>query len=145
VLLAALSAPGVTNAPVATCRATVSDAGGPFQSTGAPSPRRAKIGVGHVLLGRVLRAGDCRPLRGAVVEFWQSGPNGYNGRGRGSVVTDRFGRFRFEGPLPASYDGFPPHIHILVHFAGYEDLLARYLVPRGERTGHVTLVLDSAL
>src|SRR5213080_535205 len=130
-LLAALAAPSAPHAPTAACRATPSDAAGPFQSTAAPSPERAKIGVGHVLLGRVLRAGDCKPLRGAVVEFWQAGPNGYDRRGRGSVVTDRFGRFRFEGPMPASYDGFPPHIHILVHFGGYEDLLARYLVPRG--------------
>jgi protocatechuate 3,4-dioxygenase beta subunit len=129
----------------AACRPTSSDAAGPFEGTALPAPRRTKIGVGHVLLGRVLRAGDCKPLRGAVVELWQSGPNGYTSRGRASVVTDREGRFRFEGPVPASDDGFPPHIHIAVHAAGYEDLQTRYLVPRGERVGRVTIVLQTLL
>ena len=48
---------------------------------------------------------------------------------------DRVSHLILMNTAPASYDGFPPHIHILVHFGGYEDLLARYLVPRGERTG----------
>ncbi len=143
-LLWALPAPAASGAPAA-CRPTASDAGGPFQGTAAPSPRRAKIGSGHVLIGRIVRAGDCKPLRGAIVEFWQAGANGYDSHGRGSVVTDRFGRFRFEGPVPASENGFPPHIHVLVHLGGFEDLLVRYVVPRGERTGRLTLVLNTLL
>jgi protocatechuate 3,4-dioxygenase beta subunit len=102
----------------AACRATASDPAGPFERTATPTPRRAKIGVGHVLLGRVLRAPDCKPLRGAVVELWQAGPNGYDARGRARVVTDRFGKFRFEGPLPSSYSGAEPHIHLYVRVAG---------------------------
>jgi catechol 1,2-dioxygenase len=149
--LAALTAavvaafPGHADAAAAACRATPTDPAGPFERTGAPAPRRAKIGVGHVMVGRVLRSGDCKPLRGAIVEFWQAGPNGYTASGRGSVVTDRFGRFRFQGPVPASESGFPPHIHILVELPGYDDLLVRYVVPRGERVGHLTLVLNSPL
>jgi protocatechuate 3,4-dioxygenase beta subunit len=147
VLAAALVAvpTGQARAASATCRPTSTDPAGPFEQTGAPAPRRAKIGTGHVLLGRVLRSGDCKPLRGAVVELWQAGPNGYTSRGRGSVVTDRFGRFRFEGPVPASDGGFAPHIHILVHLDGYDDLLTRYMVPSGERVGRVTLVLNTLL
>jgi protocatechuate 3,4-dioxygenase beta subunit len=144
-LLSALPAYSLTRQPAATCRPTAPDAAGPFEGTAVVSPRRAKIGTGHVLVGRVVRAPDCRPVAGAVVEFWQAGPNGYDARGRGSVVTDRFGRFRFEGPVPASDGGFPPHIHVLVHMSGYQDLLTRYEVPRGERTGHITLVLESLL
>ena len=142
-LVAALT--GQAHAAPMACRATPTDPAGPFERTGAPAPRRAKIGVGHVLLGRVLRSGDCKPLGGAVVELWQEGANGYTSRGRGSVVTDRFGRFRFEGPVPSSDGGFPPHIHILVHLAGYDDLLTRYVVPSGERVGRITLVLSSPL
>jgi protocatechuate 3,4-dioxygenase beta subunit len=147
VLAAALVAalPGPARAAPGACRATPSDPAGPFERTGSPAPRRAKIGVGHVLVGRVLRSGDCKPLRGAIVEFWQAGPNGYTSRGRGSVVTDRFGRFRFEGPVPASESGFEPHIHILVEHAGYDDLLVRYVVPTGERVGRITLVLNTLL
>jgi protocatechuate 3,4-dioxygenase beta subunit len=145
VLTAASPAPAAIQAPGATCRPTKPDAVGPFESTAVSAPRRAKIGTGHVLLGRVVRAPDCKPIAGAVVELWQAGPNGYTKAGRGSVVTDRLGRFRFEGPVPASDGGFPPHMHIAVRARGYEDLISRYVVPVGERTGHVTLVLEPLL
>jgi protocatechuate 3,4-dioxygenase beta subunit len=139
-----LPAPAASSAPAA-CRPTKSDPVGPFERTAAVFPRRAKIGTGHVLVGRVLRSPDCKPIAGAVVEFWQAGPKGYAASGRGSVVTDRSGRFRFEGPVPASDGGFPPHIHILVHYGGYEDLLVRYEVPGGQRVGRLTLVMVSPL
>ena len=129
--------------PGASCRPTVGDAAGPFQSNALATPRRAKIGSGHVLLGRVLSP-DCAPVRGALVVLWQAGRNGYGPRGRGSVLTDRAGRFRFEGPVPASY-GRGPHIHIAVVHPDYEDLLTRYVVPRGERTGRIRLVLTPLL
>jgi protocatechuate 3,4-dioxygenase beta subunit len=134
-----------TGATAATCRPTKPDAVGPFESTAVSAPRRSKIGTGHVLLGRVLSSPDCKPIAGAIVELWQSGPSGYTKAGRGSVVTDRLGGFRFEGPVPASDGGFPPHIHIAVRARGYDDLISRYVVPAGERTGHVTLVLEPLL
>jgi hypothetical protein len=126
------------------CTPTLSDGGGPWSTTGIVAPRRAKIGTGHALNGRVLRAGDCASVRGALVVFWQAGPNGYTSRGRGSVRTDRRGRFRFEGPVPASY-GREPHIHIAVIHPDYEELLTRYVVPRGERSGRIRIVLTPLL
>jgi protocatechuate 3,4-dioxygenase beta subunit len=92
----------------------------------------------------VLRAGDCAPVRGALVYLWQAGPNGYGPRGRGSVRTDRQGRFRFVGPVPSSY-GRAPHIHIAVVHADYEELLTRYVVRRGTRSGRITIVLTPLL
>ena len=83
-------------------------------------------------------------MRRAFVVFWQAGPNGYGSRGRGSVLTDRQGRFRFEGPVPTSYGG-QPHIHIAVVHPAYEDLLARYVVRPGEKTGRIRLVLTPLL
>jgi protocatechuate 3,4-dioxygenase beta subunit len=135
----AVTASGTSSA----CQPTRSDGAGPFQQGGIAAPRRAKIGTGHVLQGRVLRT-DCKPVAGALVVLWQAGPNGYGPRGRGSVRTDRSGRFRFEGPVPTSYGGLP-HIHIAVLHPVYEELSTRYVVRRGSRTGRITLVLTPLL
>jgi protocatechuate 3,4-dioxygenase beta subunit len=126
------------------CEPTESDGAGPFQQSSLAAPRRAKIGTGHVLQGRVLRASDCKPVARALVVLWQAGPNGYGPRGRGSVVTDRSGRFRFEGPVPASY-GRQPHIHIVVSHPAYEELSTRYVVRRGAKIGRIRLVLAPLL
>lgn len=128
----------------ARCEPTLGDGAGPFQQSGLVVPRRSKIGSGHVLLGRVLSAPNCAPVAGAVVVLWQAGPNGYGPRGRGRVVTDRSGRFRFEGPVPASY-GRGPHIHIAVLHPAYDELLTRYVVRRGAKTGRIRLVLAPLL
>jgi protocatechuate 3,4-dioxygenase beta subunit len=124
------------------CRPTMNDGAGPF--TRLDAPRRAKIGTGHVLQGRVLGAGDCSPVRGALVYLWQAGPNGYGARGRASVKTDRQGRFRFEGPVPSSY-GREPHIHIAVIHPLYEELLTRHVVRRGAKSGRIVIVLTPLL
>ena len=132
------SASGGTTA----CKATAGDTPGPF--TRLDAPRRSKIGTGHVLQGRILRAGDCAAVAGAVVFLWQAGPNGYGPRGRASVRTDRQGRFRFEGPVPTNY-GRLPHIHIAVVHPAYEELLTRYMVRRGAKSGRMTIVLTPLL
>jgi protocatechuate 3,4-dioxygenase beta subunit len=139
----ASSASGVSEA--ARCRPTVGVGAGPFQQGRVTAPRRAKIGKGHVLLGRVVRAPDCAPVAGARVVLWQSGPKGYTSRTRGSVVTNRLGRFRFQGPVPASYSGGAPHIHIAVYHPVHDELVTRYVVRRGSKTGRITLILAPLL
>jgi protocatechuate 3,4-dioxygenase beta subunit len=127
------------------CRPTLSQGGGPFETNGAPAPRRSRIGRGHVLTGHILSYPGCRPVRGAVVEFWQESPNGvYDRRGRASIVTGRLGTFRFEGPIPPGrFRG--PHIHIHVSAAGFEDFVTTYVLAPGERQGRIRIVLVSAL
>jgi protocatechuate 3,4-dioxygenase beta subunit len=126
-------------APAAACKPTLEDAFGPF--TRVTPPVRAKIGTGHVLTGVVLSALDCKPIRDARVEFWQSNKRGvYTRATSGSVYTNAAGRFRFEGPRPTSYEGRPGHIHIRVVAKNHEVLLTRY-EPRGSRRGFVRLVL----
>ena len=121
------------------CPATDSDSFGPF-GRGSP-PVRASIGKGHVLTGVILSSLDCSPIPGARVEFWQSNKKGGYVRGlSATVLADRNGRFRFEGPYPASYEGRPPHIHLRVVARGYETLFSRY-EPHGARRGAVRLVL----
>jgi protocatechuate 3,4-dioxygenase beta subunit len=129
----ALTASGESTA----CQPTRNDGAGPFQQSGLAAPRRAKIGTGHVLYGRVLGT-DCKPVVGALVVLWQAGPNGYGPRGRGSVRT-------FEGPVPASEGYGLPHIHIAVVHPRYEELVTRYIVRRGSKTGRITLVLAPLL
>lgn len=131
--------PGVAGAPAAACSPSEPDVFGPF-GRGQP-PLRSKIGQGHVLTGVVLSALDCRPLAGATVEFWQADGNGrYTRATSATVVTDRAGRFRFEGPYPGSY-GREPHIHLRVSARSHEQLLSRYVPPRGSRRGSVRLTL----
>jgi protocatechuate 3,4-dioxygenase beta subunit len=142
VALAVLASGGVTVAPAAPgCQPTLDDGAGPF-GRGAP-PRRSKIGRGHVLTGTVLSSVDCRPLAGARIHLWQANRRGeYVRAGSATVVTDKAGRFRFEGPKPVSYEGRPPHIHLRVLAAEHEILFARYVPasPRATR-GFIRLVL----
>src|SRR6266511_2034484 len=138
---ALLLAPGLEGRATAACAPTLQDGFGPFGRS--MPPMRAKIGTGHVLTGVVLSALDCRPLRGAQVQFWQSNKNGrYTMAGSATVITDRAGRFRFEGPVPTAYEGREGHIHIRVIAHGFKPLLTRYVPPRGSRRGEVRLVLD---
>lgn len=132
---------GVSAVPAAPgCPPTIDDGAGPF-GRGAP-PRRAKIGTGHVLTGIVLSSVDCGPLAGARIHLWQANRRGeYVRSGSATVVTDRAGRFRFEGPRPVAYEGRPPHIHLRVAAADHELLVTRYVSRPGARRGFVRLVL----
>jgi protocatechuate 3,4-dioxygenase beta subunit len=96
----------------------------------------------------VLRAGDCKPVKGAVVEVWQETPGlGYVRRGRASVVTDGTGAFRFVGPVPRGEGGgLRGHIHIRVAHSLFEELAVTHFVAQGSRGARLTLVLtDSEL
>ena len=129
-----------TGAAAPGCAATVPDGFGPF-GRGSP-PLRASIGKGHALSGVVLSSLSCKPLRGARVELWQANAKGkYVRATSATVLTDRSGRFRFEGPYPVAYEGAPPHIHLRVVASGHEVLLSRYVPARGARRGSVRLVL----
>lgn len=132
---AADGAPGATR-----CRPTPPDAFGPF-GRGTP-PFRSKIGTGHVLTGVVLSSITCGPLVRARVELWQVNRQGqYTRATSASMLTNRFGRFRFEGPYPPSYEGRTPHIHIRVFARLHEPLLSRYEPLRGATRGTIRLVL----
>lgn len=141
VALALVAAGAGAPAPAAQrCAPTLDDGSGPF-GRGAP-PRRAKIGTGHVLTGVVLSSVDCRPLAGARIHLWQSNRRGqYVRAGSATVVTDRAGRFRFEGPRPVGYEGRQPHIHLRVVANNHELLFTRYVPSPGAKRGFVRLVL----
>ena len=139
--LSAAAAGGISAAPTAPgCPPTLDDGAGPF-GRGAP-PRRSKIGTGHVLTGTVLSSVDCSPIGAARVHLWQANRRyEYLRSGSATVVTDRNGRFRLEGPPPVSVDGRPAHIHIRVVAAEHELLFTRYVRRPGATRGSVRLVL----
>ncbi len=131
---------GVSAPAAPGCPPTLDDGAGPF-GRGAP-PRRAKIGTGHVLTGVVVSSVDCSPIAGARVHLWQANARGDYLRSRSAtVVTDRAGRFRFEGPRPVSYEGRPPHIHLRVLANKHEVLVTRYVPAPGAKRGAIRLVL----
>src|SRR5213593_3276423 len=110
---AALAASAADVSRAAACAPTAPDAFGPFGRS--IPPQRAKIGKGHVLTGTVLSSVNCAPLAGVQVQLWQVSKSGrYTVAGSATVITDREGRFRFEGPYPPQYEGIPPHIHLRV-------------------------------
>jgi protocatechuate 3,4-dioxygenase beta subunit len=141
---------GTTTASGATsaCKPTLADGFGPWaQGAKGEPPRRSVFGSGFTLSGKVLRAGDCKPVKGAVVEVWQETPGrGYIRRGRASVVTDGTGAFRFVGPVPLPEGGRPGHIHIRVTESSSDEVSATQFVSPGSRRASLTIVLtDSAL
>jgi protocatechuate 3,4-dioxygenase beta subunit len=87
------------------------------------SPRRASLleaGVGGqrlVVAGAVLTT-DCRPVRRALLDFWQADDAGeYDNQGyrlRGHQFSDADGRWRLETVLPGIYTGRTRHIHVKV-------------------------------
>ena len=83
-----LTASGAPNA----CQPTRGDGAGPFQPSGLSAPRRAKIGTGHVLQGRILRA----EIAGPSPEPWS-----FSGR-RGRPAIARVG---VAAVVPTAWDG----------------------------------------
>ena len=85
------------------------------------SPERSSLiesgvrGSRLVVAGRVLDI-DCRPVRRALLDFWQADGDGeYDLEGfrlRGHQFTDGRGRFRLETVVPGLYPGRTRHIHV---------------------------------
>jgi protocatechuate 3,4-dioxygenase beta subunit len=85
---------------------------------------------------------DCRAIPRAQVQLWQANRNGrYTRATSATVVTNRAGRFRFEGPRPTPYEGREGHIHLRVIAPYHRPLLARYVPAPGARRGSIRLVL----
>jgi protocatechuate 3,4-dioxygenase beta subunit len=140
VATAVLAVAGSGTSSAAACRPTANDGFGPF-GRGLP-PVRSRTGTGHFLTGVVLSALDCRPLRGAQVQFWQSNRKGVYTRAlSATVITDRGGRFHYQSPRPTGYEGREGHIHIRVTAKGHETLLTRVVPAKGARNTAIRLVL----
>jgi protocatechuate 3,4-dioxygenase beta subunit len=102
------------------------------------SPERASLleaglpGDRLTVAGTVL-ATDCRPLRRALLDFWQADAAGqYDNQGyrlRGHQFTDADGRFRLETVVPGLYPGRTRHIHVKAQAPGGPVLTTQLYFP----------------
>ena len=109
-------------------------------------------GTKLTVTGLVLTRG-CRPVAGALVDFWQADDAGeYDNTGyrlRGHQFTDVHGRYRLDTIVPGLYPGRTRHIHVKVQ-AQRKPILTTQLYfpgePRNARDGifHSALVMKMA-
>jgi protocatechuate 3,4-dioxygenase beta subunit len=122
-----------STSPDLPCQPTLADIEGPFFTP--ESPERSMLADAGLtgdrlrLRGRALD-GQCRPIAGAVLDFWQADVDGaYDTVGfmlRGHVRTDAEGRYEIETIVPGRYlNGAmyrPAHIHAKAYVNGRELL-----------------------
>lgn len=106
------------------------------------SPERSTLiepnmaGTVVVLSGRVLNT-NCRPVAGALLDWWQADDAGeYDNRGfrlRGHQFTDKRGNFQLETIVPGLYPGRTRHIHVKVQAPGRRVLTTQLFFPNEPR------------
>jgi protocatechuate 3,4-dioxygenase beta subunit len=102
------------------------------------SPLRASLvepgmaGTPIVLSGRVF-ARDCRPVAGALLDFWHADDEGeYDNAGfrlRGHQFADAQGRWKIETIVPGVYPGRTRHFHVRVQPKGGRVLTTQLYFP----------------
>jgi protocatechuate 3,4-dioxygenase beta subunit len=102
------------------------------------SPQRISLldagikGTKIVVSGLVLST-RCKPLAGALLDFWQCDGSGeYDNTGyrlRGHQFTDAAGRYRLETIVPAFYPGRTRHIHVKLQAPGQPVLTTQIYFP----------------
>jgi protocatechuate 3,4-dioxygenase beta subunit len=115
---------------------TVRQGDGPYFKPS--SPARADLaepglaGRPFELTGFVLTRA-CKPLPGALLDFWQADHQGtYDNSGfrlRGHQFADAAGRFRLHTIVPAAYDRRTRHIHVKVQPKGGRILTTQLYFP----------------
>jgi protocatechuate 3,4-dioxygenase beta subunit len=134
---------GVAQAPLSPTPAchdgdepTLAQTEGPFFKPSSPE-RIELIEAGMAgqpieLVGFVLSR-NCKPIAGALVEFWQADDKGqYDNSGfrlRGHQFTDADGRYRLKTVVPGNYVGRTRHIHVKVQPRGGRVLTTQLYFP----------------
>ena len=127
-----LPTPACHDGDVATLRQTE----GPFFKPS--SPERIELheagmaGQPVELMGFVLSRA-CKPVAGALLDFWQADDKGrYDNtdfRLRGHQFTDAEGRYRLRTIVPGGYSGRTRHIHVKVQPSGGRVLTTQLYFP----------------
>ena len=131
-------------APTAACHdgddATVPQTEGPYFKPS--SPERTELfeegmaGQPIELVGFVLSRA-CKPLAGALLDFWQADDKGrYDNSGfrlRGHQFSDAEGRYRLRSIVPGIYPGRTRHIHVKVQPRDGRVLTTQLYFPGGPK------------
>lgn len=117
------------------------------------SPRRRSLlepglpGTRLLVTGSVVTT-SCRPVRGALLDFWQADSAGrYDNRGyrlRGHQFADAGGRYRLETVVPGLYPGRTRHVHVKVQARGGPVLTTQLYFP-GEPRNATDGIFDREL
>ena len=117
------------------------------------TPRRSNLVTAGVRGIPLLVTGDvvdtqCRPVRGALLDFWQADAAGqYDNQGfrlRGHQFADQSGRFALRTIVPGLYPGRTRHIHVKVQRPHGRILTTQLYFP-GEQRNRTDGIFDSSL
>jgi protocatechuate 3,4-dioxygenase beta subunit len=150
----ALQATAAQAAPTCSSPAelTPAETEGPYFK--ANSPERASLlesgttGTKLVLTGYVLTA-DCKPIAGALLDFWQADAQGnYDNAGytmRGHQFTDANGAYKLETVIPGLYTGRTEHIHVKVQAPNGPILTSQLFFPGVQQNDSDSIFNDKLL
>jgi protocatechuate 3,4-dioxygenase beta subunit len=109
---------------------------GPFFKPRSPerkSLREPDIQGTRIVIGGVVRSTRCRPVAGALLDFWQADATGaYDNDGyrlRGHQFSDAAGEYRLETIVPGLYPGRTRHFHVRVQAPGRSVLTTQLYFP----------------
>jgi protocatechuate 3,4-dioxygenase beta subunit len=131
--------------------ATPEQTEGPFYTPN--TPRRSNLVIAGVSGEPLLLAGEvvdarCRPIGGALLDFWQADARGeYDNDGfrlRGHQFADARGRFGLRTIVPGLYPGRTRHIHVKVQRPHGQVLTTQLYFP-GEPRNRSDGIFDAAL
>lgn len=154
-MTSATAGSGTTLAPTPACEdgdePTPAQTEGPFFTP--ESPERASFlepaieGTRLLLLGAVVAA-DCKPIAGALLDFWHADASGeYDNDGyrlRGHQFADERGGYRLATIVPGRYTGRTRHIHVKVQ-APHNAVLTTQLYFPGEPDNEADGLFDPGL
>jgi protocatechuate 3,4-dioxygenase beta subunit len=131
--------------------ATEAQTEGPYYTPN--TPRRSNLVIGGLRGTPLLVTGDvvdtqCRPVRGALLDFWQADAAGaYDNQGyrlRGHQFADTRGRYALRTIVPGLYPGRTRHIHVKVQRPHGKVLTTQLYFP-GEPRNQSDGIFDSSL
>jgi protocatechuate 3,4-dioxygenase beta subunit len=124
---------------------------GPFFKPRSPE-RKSLLEPGihgsRIILEGNVRSTKCKPVQGALVDFWQADGNGaYDNAGyklRGHQFADGTGRYRLETVMPGVYPGRTRHFHVRVQAPNRPALTTQLYFP-GEPENKKDFIFNAKL